>query len=165
MASELPEHIRALIPSGLRPEIVHGICLWLAGYSTHEAGREANCPQRTLWDHIKKLDDSLKSSRATYADTAEDLVFPIIQEAARQTHEHLIAGRYKPMEVATVMAIATDKLCNLQRVRLQAQQLADKPVSGLEALLSQIATSGGSITATVSVEPNRVVDTTSTDVG
>ena len=78
---------------------------------------------------------------------------PLINEAARQTHELLIAGAYKPMEVATVMGISVDKLIGLRRLRLQTSAPAD----GLAGILGQLADHGGG-SVTMTVETAKCID-------
>jgi hypothetical protein len=144
--SELPEQIRALIPSGLDEKITHGIALWLAGHSTHEASKSSGCSQTTLWRYTRDLPDSVKVTRANYADAAEDLVYPVLEEAWKRTGEALASEKLSAMQVATIAGIATDKLVNLRRLKQQAET----PASPLETLLGRLAeTGGGSLTLSV----------------
>jgi hypothetical protein len=154
VSASIPEEIRDLIPSGLDESIVHGLARWLAGESTHEAAKNAGCSQTTLWRATRELPEQLKANRANYADAAEDLVYPVLQEAWRRTGEALASEKLSAMQVATIAGIATDKLVNLQRLKQQSNPAQ----GGLDALLGKLVDTGGSVT--VSVEPHRVRDVT-----
>jgi hypothetical protein len=102
------------------------------------------------------LPEELTTKRASYADAAEDLVFPLIHEAARQTGEMLTEGRYKPMEVATVLGITLDKMTRLRQVA----QGSTKP-SDLGDLLTKLVNhGGGAVTLSVETNATKTIDVT-----
>jgi hypothetical protein len=149
----IPEHIREVIPSGLRPDLTAGLALWLAGHSTHEASRISGCPQTTLWEHARALPQSVKDGRAKYAEAVEDILYPIIKEAYSQLGERMATERLKVDQLNFIAGTAVDKAIGLQRLRQQA----NTPASGLESLLGKLVDSGG---GTITVEPHRTIDVT-----